>query len=70
MKNVSLMIGVRPAGQLSVCDKNFNMVIFLDTVDIIFVKFCMMVVLTELYPFMPLSVTLIVFQGHSSVKQF
>ena len=27
-----------------------------------------MVVLIELYPFIPLSVTLIVFQGHSSLK--
>ena len=30
----------------------------------------MMIVLTELYPFIPLSVTLTVFQGHNSVKQF
>ena len=33
-------------------------------------QLCMMVVLIELYPFIPLSVTLIVFGGHSSVKQF
>ena len=30
----------------------------------------MMVVLTELYPFIPFSVTLIIFQGHSSLKQY
>ena len=30
----------------------------------------MMVVLIELYQFIPRSVTLIVFQGHSSVQQF
>ena len=30
------------------------------------VKLCMMVVLIELYPFTPLSVTLIVFQGRSN----
>ena len=29
-----------------------------------------MIVYIELYPSMPLLVTLIVFQGHSSVKQF
>ena len=30
----------------------------------------MVVVIIELYPFIPLSVTLVVLQGHSSVKQF
>ena len=35
--------------------------------NVINVKLCMMEVLTELYPFILLSVTLIVFQGHSSV---
>ena len=30
----------------------------------------MRVVLIEFYPFIPLSATLVVFQGHSSVKQF
>ena len=34
------------------------------------VKSCMMVVLIELYPIMPLSVIPIAFQGHNSVKQF
>ena len=34
------------------------------------VKFCMMVVRIEVYPFMLLSLTLIVFEGHSNVKQF
>ena len=37
---------------------------------IINVKLCMMVVLMELYTFILLSVTLIIFQGHSSVKLF
>ena len=36
----------------------------------IHVKLCMMVVLIELYSFIPLLVTLIEFQGHSIVKQF
>ena len=33
------------------------------------VKICMMVLLIELYLFFPLSVTVTIFQGHSSVKQ-
>ena len=34
------------------------------------VNFCVMIVLIELDTVIPLSVTLIVFQGHSSVNQF
>ena len=56
--------------QLSVYGKNFNVVIFLDTLTMNNVKLCVMVVLTKLYPFIPLSVTLIIFPGHRSVKQF
>ena len=55
---------------MSVCGKNFNIVIISDTMNMINVKLCMMVVLSELYPFIPLSVTLIVFEGHSNVKLF
>ena len=62
------MISIKPAGQLSVCGKNFNVAIVLDTINMINVQFWIMLVLIELYPFIPLSVTLIVFQGHSSVK--
>ena len=74
-KCISVMISVRRAGQpasrLSACGKNFNVAIFLDAVNVINVKLCLVVVLIELYPFIiPLSVTLFVFQGHSSVKQF
>ena len=70
-----VMFSVRLAGwpegwQSVVCGKNFNVVIFSDTINMTYVKLCMKVVLTELYLFMPLSVTLIVFQDHSSVKQF
>ena len=43
---------------------------FSGTIYVINVKLCMMIVLIELCPFLPFSVTLIVFQGHSSVKQF
>ena len=42
--------------------------ILLDAVNVVSVKLCLMVMLIELYPFMPLSVTLAVFQSHSGVK--
>ena len=64
------MVSVTPAGRVSVCGKNFNVVIFSNTVNMINVKLCMMVVLIELYSFLRLSMTLIVFQSHSSVEQF
>ena len=64
------MISVRLAGQLSVYGKNFTIVIFSDTINMMNVKLCMMVVLVELYPFIPLSVTLTVFPNHINVKQF
>ena len=64
------MISVRPAGRASVCGKKINIAIFLDTINMMNVKLCTMVVLIELYLFIPLLVTLIVFQGHSNVKQF
>ena len=68
---VCVMISVRPAGQVSVCGKKFNITIFSDPVNMIpKVKLCVMVELIELFPFIPLSVTLIVCQGHSTVKQF
>ena len=50
--------------------KNVNIGIFSDTINIIKVKRCMNVLLIELYPFISLSVTLIVFKCHSSVEQF
>ena len=57
-------------GQVSGLVKNCNFLIFSDTINIINVKLCMMVLHIELNLFMPLSVTLIIFQAHSSVKQF
>ena len=60
----------RTTSDWSVCSKNFNVAIFSNTINMIDIKFCKMVIVTELYPFIPLSVTLIVFQGHSSVKHF
>ena len=64
------MISIRPASQqVSICSKYFNIAIFSDFINMINIKLFVMVVLIELYPFIPLSVTLIVVQGHSSVKQ-
>ena len=73
MKNViPVMINVGPAdwlaSRLSLCNKNFNVAIFWDTINMINVKLCIMVVLIELYLFTPLSVTLITVQGHSTVS--
>ena len=49
----------RPAGwlasQVSICGKTFNIVIFLDTINILNVKLCIMVVFIELYQFIPLA---------------
>ena len=33
------------------------------------IQLCMLIVFNELYPFIPLSVTLIVLEGHGSVEQ-
>ena len=57
---------------MSICGKNFNIAMFSDTVNVINVELYMMVVLVELYNyiFLPFSVTLVVFEGHSSVRQF
>ena len=48
--------------------ENFNVGIYSDTIKVINVNLCMMVLLIELYLFIPLSVTLTIFQGHSNVK--
>ena len=51
--------------------ENFNIGDYLGTVNVINVKLCMMVLLIELYLFIPLSVTMTIFEGHSSsVEQF
>ena len=66
------MIGVRLTFRPSVCmwQKTSNVAFFSDTVNMINAKLCLMVVLIQLYAFLPLSVTLIVLQSHSSVKHF
>ena len=66
---VGVVISVRLASWLSACGKNFNVVIFSDTLIMINVKLCMTVGPIELSPALSLSVTLIVFQGHSSVTE-
>ena len=43
---------------------------FSDTLNVINVKVCMMVLFIELYLFIPPSLALTIFQGHISVKQF
>ena len=50
--------------------KNLDVVIFSDTVNVTKVKLCTVVLPIELDLLIPLSVTLAVFQGHSSVKHF
>ena len=65
---VYAMISVRLASHVIVRHgKNFNIVILLDTINVINVKLCMMV-LIEFYLFIPLTVTLTIFQGHWSVR--
>ena len=56
--------------QVSGLVKNFNIEIFSDTINVINVKRCMMVLLIELHVFIPLSVTWTIFESHSTVKQF
>ena len=50
--------------------ENVNIGIYSDTINVINVKLCTMVLLVKLYLFILLSVTLTIFQGHRSVKQF
>ena len=51
-------------------DKKFNVMFFTNFMSVMIGKTCTIVVLTELNPFksMPLSVTLILSQGHSDIK--
>ena len=56
--------------QVSGLVKTFNIGIYFDTMNVINVKLGMMVLLIELYLFIPLSVTLTIIHGHSNIKQF
>ena len=57
-------------GQLSGLVINFSIGIYSDTINVINVKLCLKVLLIEVYLLMLLSVTLTIFQHHSSVEQF
>ena len=57
-------------GQVSGLVENFNIGIYSDTILVVYVKLCVMVLLVELYLFMTLSAVLTIFQGHSNVVQF
>ena len=50
--------------------KSLTVAIFSNVINMIKLRLCMMVVHIELYPLIRFLVTLIVFQGHSNVKQF
>ena len=57
-------------GQVSGLVRNFNIGIYSHTIDMIQVKLYMLVLLIKVSPFIPLSLTLTTFQGHSNVEQF
>ena len=54
-------------GQVSGHLDSFNIGIFSDTINVITVKVRTVVLLVELYLFIPLSVTSVILQCHSSV---
>ena len=65
------MISVGPAGQMwasqaSICGENVNVAVFSNTINMMHVKLFTMVILAELYPFIPLSETFL----HFRVKLF
>ena len=57
-------------GQVSGLIKNFYMGIFSNAINVINVNLCTLVLLIELYLFIPFSMILTIFQGHSNVKHF
>ena len=57
-------------GQGSGLVRNVNMGIYSDTINMINVKLCMIVLFIEFHLFTPLSVTLIIIQGGSNVETF
>ena len=64
--NIDMFLICRVAGLV----ENFNIGIFSKTMNVINVRLCMMVLHIGLYLLIILSMTLTLFQGHSSVKQF
>ena len=71
MHNIICVTGVYSRGiinmffmcQVTGLVRNFNIGIYSDTTNVINVKLCMMVLLIEFYLFIPLSVTVIIFQS-------
>ena len=77
LKNVSLCNDQwwadRPACQLAscpACHKNFSVVIFMDTVDVINVRLCIMTLLIKFYLFWALSVTLTINEATAVTNSF
>ena len=64
------IVNIVLVGQVFGLVKNFNIGIFSGTINAINVKLGIMVLFTELYLFLPLSLTLTVFKGYSNVEQF
>ena len=62
------IINMSFVGQVSGLVENVNIGIFPDNIIVINFKLCVMVLLLELYLFLFFSVTLTIFQGHSSVN--
>ena len=63
------MINMFSVGQVSGLVKIFIIGIYSDTMTVVNIKLCMMVLLIKLYLFIPLSMTLTIFQGHSNVEE-
>ena len=63
------IINIFFVGQVPRLVINYYIAIYSDTINMIDVKLCMMVLLIELYLFIPLSMTLTIFQGHSNVEE-
>ena len=67
------LAGWQDAGQTADCLYMWQKLLtlrFLNAINMINIKLCMLIALIELYSFIPLSVILIVFKGHDSVRQF
>ena len=50
--------------------ENVHIMIYSDTINVKNFKFCIMILLIELYLFTPLSLTLTISQSHNNVEQF
>ena len=64
------MISMFLFGLVSGLVKNENIGIYSETINVINVKLCMVVLLIKHYLFIPLSVTFTIFQGHSNKQLF